>query len=202
MPHTYYALWIHPHPTVPYIDDKIDDIGIFSSRLPKLTLNFVLPFALLHIAFDTFSPMVTGLTGYCVLQSWGRELDPGSFYWTNSYDQVPNPVVMYKERASIISEMLLSSDRAGTLCIYSMSVLENITNDLETSMCQLEKFVYCKCIGGKEHEFLLFHFCHPMQQNAEVVLVSDRIPNPIGTNNDNDNEDNNNNNVKMSIVKP
>ncbi|KAG2341904.1 hypothetical protein BDR05DRAFT_433766 [Suillus weaverae] len=40
---------------------------------------------------------------------------------------------------------------------------------------------------GKEHEFLLLHFCHPMQQDALAILVSDRIPSmdPADDNNNN-----------------
>ncbi|KAG2064124.1 hypothetical protein BDR04DRAFT_1110556, partial [Suillus decipiens] len=68
-----------------------------------------------------------------------------------------------------------------------------ISNNELSKQCQLEKVIYCKCIEGKEHEFLLFHFRHPTQENAEAVLVSDRIPEDRDTNNNTDNNNNNNN---------
>ncbi|KAG2095094.1 uncharacterized protein F5147DRAFT_718740 [Suillus discolor] len=43
-----------------------------------------------------------------------------------------------------------------------------------SSQCQLERVVYCKCTGSKEHEFLLLHFRHPTQQYAVAILVLDR----------------------------
>ncbi|KAG1871554.1 hypothetical protein F4604DRAFT_1770311 [Suillus subluteus] len=57
-------------------------------------------------------------------------------------------------------------------------------NDL-SSQCQLERIVYCKCTTGKEHEFLLLHFRHPIQQDAVAILVLDRIPASDSTENNN-----------------
>ncbi|KAG2063207.1 hypothetical protein BDR04DRAFT_1111755 [Suillus decipiens] len=54
-----------------------------------------------------------------------------------------------------------------------------------SSQCQLEQVVHCKCTKNKEHEFLLFHFHHPIQQDAEAILVSDRISDPEGNINNN-----------------
>ncbi|KAG2063094.1 hypothetical protein BDR04DRAFT_1199581 [Suillus decipiens] len=64
--------------------------------------------------------------------------------------------------------------------------------------CQLEKVIYCKCTNGKEHEFLLLHFRHPTQQDAEAILVSDRIPDPTGDNTTNNNNNNHNNGSSSS----
>ncbi|KAG2067931.1 hypothetical protein BDR04DRAFT_1144059 [Suillus decipiens] len=51
--------------------------------------------------------------------------------------------------------------------------------------CQLERVVFCKCTTGREHEFLLLHFRHPIQQHAIAVLVLDRIiPDYAQENND------------------
>ncbi|KAG2068451.1 acid protease [Suillus decipiens] len=76
-----------------------------------------------------------------------------------------------------------------------------ISGNEVSSQCQLEKVIYCKCTGGKEHEFLLFHFRHPTQQNTEAVLVSDRTPDREGPNNHDDDDDNNNNNNNLSFLK-
>ncbi|KAG2036839.1 hypothetical protein BDR03DRAFT_958462 [Suillus americanus] len=57
-------------------------------------------------------------------------------------------------------------------------------NDL-SSQCQLERLVYCKCTAGKEHEFLLLHFRHPIQEDAVAILVLDRIPGSDSTENNN-----------------
>ncbi|KAG2057364.1 hypothetical protein BDR06DRAFT_969540 [Suillus hirtellus] len=54
-----------------------------------------------------------------------------------------------------------------------------------SSQCQLERVVYCKCIDGKEHEFLLLHFRHPTQQHAVAILVLDRTPCTDATENNN-----------------
>ncbi|KAG2115623.1 hypothetical protein DEU56DRAFT_895932 [Suillus clintonianus] len=50
-----------------------------------------------------------------------------------------------------------------------------LNNDI-SSRCQLDRMVYCKCTGDKEHEFLLLHFRHPIQQHAVSILVIDRVP--------------------------
>ncbi|KAG1808862.1 uncharacterized protein BJ212DRAFT_1484718 [Suillus subaureus] len=54
-----------------------------------------------------------------------------------------------------------------------------------SSRCELERIVYCKCTAGKEHEFLLLHFRHPIQQDAVAILVLDRIPGTDCTENNN-----------------
>jgi hypothetical protein len=56
-----------------------------------------------------------------------------------------------------------------------------------SSQCQLERLVFCKCTHGTEHEFLLLHFRHPIQQDAvrPAILVLDRAPCEVPTENNN-----------------
>jgi len=65
-----------------------------------------------------------------------------------------------------------------------------------SSQCQLERLVFCKCTNGKEHEFLLLHFRHPIQQDAVAILVLDRVPSTDPT------ENNNNNNNGSGSSRP
>ncbi|KAG1889664.1 uncharacterized protein F5891DRAFT_1282815 [Suillus fuscotomentosus] len=58
------------------------------------------------------------------------------------------------------------------------------SNEL-SSQCQLERVVHCKCTSDKEHEFLLLHFRHPIQQHAVAILVLDRTPCTDSTENNN-----------------
>ncbi|KAG2076126.1 hypothetical protein BDR04DRAFT_747593 [Suillus decipiens] len=45
-----------------------------------------------------------------------------------------------------------------------------------SSQCRLKYMTYCKCKHEKEHEFLLFEFCH-LSASPTTILVVDRTAN-------------------------
>jgi hypothetical protein len=65
-----------------------------------------------------------------------------------------------------------ASDSKNDVRQWQMLLLGNELS----SQCQLERLVFCKCTNGKEDEFLLLHFRHPIQQDAVAILVLDRVP--------------------------
>ncbi|KAG2156232.1 hypothetical protein DEU56DRAFT_897264 [Suillus clintonianus] len=76
-----------------------------------------------------------------------------------------------------------------------------VSNSDLSSQCQLDKMVYCKCTEGKQHEFLLLYFRHPIQQHAVSILVLDRTPCTDDTQNNNGGSSRQNR-QSSSIVSP